>query len=383
MVLTFALAAASPTLAAEPAPRVEAGPSSWTSRYEAARARFLAGDYATAEAELRELAETAESDVDRRLAIELADIAAALVARATPRPKPSPAPAPNVRSRDEISILYASAFLYGAGTGVWFLLQIQPDSALTATLPFAAITAAPIIGLATIDGRRPLRRGVPHGITAGLYLGVGEGIWLASYQHARAHRIDAAGGGSSRWGGEAVATLLWGGATLGGITGGALAGGLTTTPGRISYTASTTIWLGLISGLGTAAILPESPHRQEMAALAAGGGYNVGLFGGMLMASRVSPSVTRVRLVDLSGAAGALAAAGSYLSLAHRDTDPRIGLGLAAGGAAVGLAVGTLLTAGMEPELPTASVPPPRSLTWQPLVAPAPGGATVGVGGVF
>jgi hypothetical protein len=100
----------------------------------------------------------------------------------------------------------------------------------------------------------------------------------------------------------------------------------------------------------------------------------------MLLAGRVSPSVTRVRLVDLPGAAGALAITGTYLSLAHRDADPRIGVGVAAAGAAAGLAVGTLLTAGMGREVPGANGAL-QNVTWHPVVMPTPGGAMAGVGG--
>src|SRR5207302_2036486 len=83
---------------------------------------------------------------------------------------------------------------------------------------FAAIAAAPVIAVATIDGARKLDRGVPHAISAGIYLGLGEGFWIAGYQTARASRV-----GSGRWRPESVAAALWGGATLGGILGGALA----------------------------------------------------------------------------------------------------------------------------------------------------------------
>lgn len=354
-------------------------PSDWKSRYDDARALLVSGQYADAARLFDALARDARSEEDRRLASEAARIAEGFAAREAPPPAASEPPA---RTRDEIAILYASAFLYGAGTGTWFLLQTQPDSAVTATLPFAGLTAAPVIAVALVDGHRPLPRGVPHGITAGLYLGLGEGIWITAYQHARAHRIDRTRDGSSRWEGETVASVLWGGATLGGIAGGALAAGLTTTPGRISFTASSTVWLGLLSGLGASAFLPDGERRGEVAALVGGLGYNVGLFGGMLISGSVSPSVTRVRLVDLSGVAGGLAASGMYLSLAHRDSDRRIGLGVAAGGAAVGLAAGSLLTAGMGREVPAPNGAL-RTITWQPMITPVLGGAVAGIGGAM
>jgi len=348
----------------------------WTTRYEDARRRMLAGDHEDAAAELDALAEHAPSEADRRLAREMADVARALAAKAAPPPREP------IRTRDEITILYASAFLYGAGTGTWYLLETQPDTALTATLPFAAITAVPVVALATIDGYHPLPRGMPHAITAGLYIGLGEGIWAASYERARAHRVDAGGPPRTRWSPETVASVLWTGSTLGAIAGGALASGLHTTPGRVSFTASTSLWSGLLCGLTAGALLPDGPRRAEEGFLAAGLCYNIGLFGGMALAGPVSPSVTRVRLVDLAGAAGALATSGMYLSLAHRDADPRVGLGVTAIGAAAGLTAGTLLTAGMGREIPGPNGTL-ETVSWSPTMAPVRGGVVAGIGGMM
>lgn len=365
-----------------PAPVFRIDETAWRVRYEAARSRLVDGHYRWAEAEFDKLAKIAPNEADRALALEMAKLAddwgdreealrAATVTHPTPR-----------RTRDEISILYASAFLYGLGTGAWFLLQTQPDTALTATLPFAGITALPVITLAIVDGHHPLPLGLPHGITAGLYLGLGESIWIVGYQHARADRLDASGGAAARWTGDEVASWMWGGATLGAITGGALATGLVTTPGRISFTASTTTWSGVIGGLTAAAILPDNDRRTESALLAAGASYNVGLLGGAIFASAVSPTVTRVRFADLGGVGGGLVVGGLYLSLAHRDADPRIGLGVTAAGAATGLAMGWILTSKMPREEPQPSAPT-AAIRAQPLVMPVLGGGVVGVTGTL
>lgn len=364
-LLTLALVLLSSTASAQE--------TSWSSRYERARTMMLEGKYEEAERDLVALSQTAPTPQDRHLAIELARLCALYVARRDTTVVQAPAPKP-IRSSDELTLLYTSSFLYGVGSGVWFLLETKPDSALTATLPFAALTAAPVIAVATIDGTKRFARGVPHAISAGLYLGLGEGIWLVGYQSGRSTRT-----GGSKWQPESVVGVLWTGSTLGATLGGALGSSLVTTPGRVSFTASTTLWAGAITGLAAGAIVPDDSSHTERAYGIAGIGYNAGLAGGILFAGDVSPSVARVRLVDLLGVTGGLVATGSYLTLA-KTTEVRAVEGLAAGGAALGLAVGWLVTSGMKKETPETA--PPRVIV-QPSLTPVAGGATLGVAGIL
>jgi hypothetical protein len=368
--------------AATPAP---ASRSEWRKRYDAAREDLVDGRFRRAEVALRALAVEAESASDRALALEMARLATEYAERAEAGGRAPPRPGRDIRTTDELTLLYASSFLYGVGTGTWFLLQVQPDSAITATLPFAALTAAPVIALATIDGYYKLPRGVPHSISSGLYLGLAQGAWLSAFQHARAERVKAESDPASdlRWSPESTATVLWASATTGAVLGGALGSSLVTTPGRVSFTASTALWSGTIVGLGTGAIHPDDERRSERAFLAGGVGLNAGIAAGLLFAGEVSPSVARVRLVDLLGVAGALTTTGVYLSLAS-DAEPRMAEGLAAAGAVAGLATGWLVTSGMPRESPSPTqARSAMPLTLQPSVRAVPGGATLGVGGTM
>lgn len=364
-----------PALAQAPAPHAtDASP--WSARYDAARGAMLEGDFERSKEEFRALAALAPSNAERTLALEMARLAAAYASR-EPR-FASPMPVRSIRSTDELTLLYVSAFLYGAGTGTWFLLEIKPDSAVTATLPFAALTAAPILGVATVDGYRRLGRGVPHAMSAGLYLGLGEAAWLVAFQHARASRIENGNPSSDvRWSPETTATVLWGGATLGATMGGLLGSALVTTPGRVSFTASTTIWSGALGGLVAGALSPDDERRSERAFAVAGLTYNAGLLGGILTAGSVSPSVTRVRIVDLIGVASALAPLGVYLSVA-KDPDTRAAEGIAAIGGTVGLASAWLATSGMPREVPAT-----ESIVVNPTILPVTGGAAFGFAGTM
>ena len=370
---------------AAPAPPAAPLPS-WDDRYDVAYEALTAGRLREAATLFHALARTARNDRERvlahelaRLATEAADRGAALPPEALPKPAPPPVRVRPIRATEELTLLYASGFLYGAGSGIWFLLSTQPDSALTATLPFAALVAAPIIAIATVDGIKPLSPGVPHAISAGLYLGLGESVFLVGRQEARAKRIsDRDPKSDARFRPETVAAVLWTGATLGATLGGALGAGLETTPGRVSFTASMTIWSGVLTGLTAGALLPDDERRRERAFTIGSGGYNAGLAGGLLFAGRVSPSVARVRIADLLAIAGGLVTTGAYLSIA-KEIDLRAAEGIAAGGLGAGLAAGWYFTRGMASGDPA---PAPR-VSVQPALLPVPAGAGLGLVGLF
>ncbi len=357
---------------------------SWDERYEIAQATLAAGKLREAAALFHALARTARTESERVLAHELGRLASERAESALPLESPAPLSQPHkrpIRGTDELTLLYSSAFLYGAGSGVWFLLATQPDSAITATLPFAALTAAPVIALATVDGIKPLRRGMPHSISAGLYLGLGESVFVLGMHQARAERLRNQDPTSdARFRPEAVAAVLWSGATLGATLGGALGAGLETTPGRVSFTASMTLWSGVLTGLTAGALLPDDERRRERAFTIGAAGYNAGLAGGLLFAGRVSPSVARVRLADLLAMAGGLVTTGAYLSIA-KDIDVRVAEGIAAGGLGAGLAAGWLVTSGAASDGPSPT--PATQTTVRPGLVPVPAGAGIGASGTF
>ena len=385
-----------PVPPADAAAKGTEGQPSWDARYDLAYAALSEGRLREAASRFHELARTARNERERLLAHELARLATEyadsgaswphpgpVVGPAPVSPLPAARPAPAIRSTDELTLLYASSFLYGVGSGVWFLLETQPDSAITATLPFAALTAAPVIALATIDGIKPLPRGVPHAISAGLYLGLGESVFAIGRQQARAARLREQDPSSdARFAPETVAAVLWGGATLGATLGGALGAGLETTPGRVSFTASMTIWSGVLTGLTAGALLPDDDRRRERAFTVGEVGYNAGLAGGLLFAGRVSPSVARVRLADLLAMASGLVTTGAYLGFA-REVDIRVAEGIAAGGLAAGLASGWILTRGMSDDPSAKPASNASRISFEPKIVPVPAGAGLGVGGAF
>jgi hypothetical protein len=366
------------TAAAQSEPTADSTAAGWHLRYDQARSALLAGRFEEADREFSALQYGAPTPIDRSLAIEFASFARSEIARRKPQEQPS------LRTSDELAVLYTTAVFYGLGTSGWFDLQLKPQSFGAAFLPFAVITPAAVGIVALADNYRPLRHGIPQSIAAGLYLGFGEGLWLVAYQNAYAsHHTDTANWGSSR-----VATALWISSTVGAVAGGAIGALRRPTPGRVSFTSSTTIWGGLISAFATSALVQDQNHRSESSYLVGAIGYNVGLVGGLLFGPAIAPSVWRVRFTDLGGLAGALLGGGAS-ALITKDFTSRTSMGAAAIGGVVGLGLTWLATSGMPPDRshdqlrPGVASRPTGLASLQPTLAPTRGGFVAGLTGAL
>ncbi|HET7538271.1 MAG TPA: hypothetical protein VFK05_00315 [Polyangiaceae bacterium] len=327
----------------------QVGRAVWDERYEKARRALVAGQEAEAASEFDQLAASAPTAEDAQRATELAEICRAkLSARID---------ASHLRSSGEMTLLYSTAFIYGLGTSTWVALLTQPKNVGGAVLPFALLTTAAVGGVSLADSYRPFRRGVPQSIASGAYLGLGEGVWLVGIQHAGAARRDD----GSNWDSKRVASVLWGGATLGAIGGGVVGALRQPTPGRVSFTLSTSLWGGLVASFAGAALSANEERRTEQAFTVGMVGYNVGLAGGLIFAPSVAPSVARVRLIDLGGIGGGLIGAGVY-SLALGSADSRGSLGAASVGSLLGLGFTWWATSGMPSDPPK----PGRALSLMP-----------------
>jgi hypothetical protein len=346
-------------------------PPAWQESFVRARARLLEDECRDAAAELSVLERTALSELDRIRAAELASYARARCALRGVYDQPS------LRTSDELTSLYTAAVMYGLGTGAWIALQLRPENFGTALLPFVIAAPAAVAAVALADNYRPLRHGIPHAIAAGLYLGLGEGIWLTGYQNAHAAAYD-----KPRWSAERASSVLWMATSVGAVAGGLLGAWRRPTPGRVSFTASAAIWGGLLSAFATSAVISDPKDRGPYAFVVGSMGYNAGLVGGLLFGPSVAPSVTRVRLTDLGGLFGGLAFVGGYALLTERR-EPRALLGAAAIGGALGLGVTWWATSDMPADRTHDALPSALGVrsSLQPLLAPVPGGLLAGLSG--
>ena len=338
----------------------------WQIRYEKARSLLVAGKEEEAAPAFERLAREAPTPESAQRAQELAEICRSKLQ--------TEADAAHLRSQGEMTLLYATAFAYGLGTSAWVALMTEPKNLGAAVLPFAVFTTASVGGVAIADNYLPFRRGVPQSIASGVYVGFGEGIWLVGLQHAAASRR----ADGSQWEGKSVASALWGGATLGALGGGVIGALRQPTPGRVSFTLSTSLWGGLVSSFAATALSPDSQRRTEHGFTAGLIGYNVGLATGIVFAPSVAPSVERVRFVDLGGIGGGLIGAGLYTLAANEGERTRQSFGAASLGAVVGLGLTWWATSGMPGDPPSAPAP---ALALLPSLVRTPGGWLASISG--
>jgi len=194
---------------------------------------------------------------------------------------------------------------------------------------------------------------------------------------------------ADEWTPKEVASAIWG-FTTAGAAAGAIVGSLGgATPGRASFVGSAAMWSGLVSGLMVGAITPDDDTQDDSALLAAAVGLNAGAIAGVLTAGQVSPSIARVRFLDLGGIAGGVAVGGLYLSAAGKESTPGGLMGLLSLGIAGGLTTAWFATSTMgadrlsEENRPSPSTSSSVLTTATVSVAPTAGGAALAVRGMF
>jgi hypothetical protein len=371
------------------APGWQTSDIAWLNRYTVARDRLVVGDFVEAQKLFAELVATATTGADRAIAQELE-----LVARSWARRElvlvrgmdlgenSASAKAAGERTPDEIAVLYTNAVFYGLGTGVWVDVLTEPRTAAGAILPALALAGGAAGAVAMVDSASRFRYGVPQSIVSGMYIGLGEGIVLTLWNQSRVYYRD-------EWSAETVATVVWGSATAGAAAGAIVGSAGGTTPGRASFVGSTAMWSGLVTGLVVGAVSPADDMQDDNAFLAAAIGLNAGAVAGVLAAGPVSPSIARVRYLDLGGIAGAVALGGLYLSAADEESTAGGMMGLTALGMVGGLTAAWLGTSSMPPdrlseEIPRATRSPASFLTTAaPSLTPTLGGALLALRGSF
>jgi len=274
------------------------------------------------------------------------------------------------RTLDELAVLYTTAVLYGVGSGAVLATWTEPDTPAGGILPALALAGGAVGAVAFLDHEGVFRYGVPQSAVSGLLIGFEEGLAWTLWNQARVVSVD-------EWRTRTVAGVWWAGATAGAIAGGALGSVYGATPGRASLMGSGALWTGLVFGMAAAALTDSGDRRDDNGWLAAAVGVNIGAIGGAYLGAEVSPSIARVRFIDLGGLAGGLTLGGLALALegSHAQSPPI--LTATALGAGAGIALGWYLTRSMPQEQRRASA------DLVPFLAPIAHGAVAAVGGTF
>jgi hypothetical protein len=358
--------------------------SGWRRRYHDARETLLAGDFASAAVSFDVLARDATDPLDRTLAESMRDLARAWAERGVTLEPPrvagessAPARPAGERTIDELAQLYASSIFYGVGTGAWLDVQTQPQTAGGVVLPMVLASGAAAGTIALLDAGHPLHYGVPQSIVSGMYMGLEQGIALSLWNASQSDL-------SSRWQAATSASVIWGLSSAGAVGGGVLGASLGSTPGRASFVGSASLWTGVVTGLFTATVVGGQTDGGSDALLASEVGLNAGMVAGLLAAGPVSPSIARVRFLDVGAIAGGLAAEGLYLAAAGRSPEAQPGAFFAGLGIAAGLGITWVATSRMPRDQPMGATEETRSpMALEPTLAPVRGGMTLGLSGMM
>jgi hypothetical protein len=354
----------------------------WDLHYKQARTKLATGEFADAAAEFAELAKTARTGPERALAVEQGALAQdwatrnlAFVNRGDLGESNLSAKAVDRRTSDEIVSLYTNAVFFGIFTGAWFDVTAKTTGSTAGVVLPPLLAAGGAAGIvAAIDSGRGLKYGAAQSIVSGMYLGLEEGaVWLLWY--ATQPRVNLSG--------EAAVSVLWGTTTAGAVAGGIVGNVVATTPGRASWVGSTALWSAVVLGLG-AGTFASTADGGRAALLIGAIGLNAGAVGGLITAADVSPSIARVRFLDLGGIVGFLVSGGLYAAAANKGGSGQAAAGITAVGTAAGLTTAFFATKGMHDDRPHGAPPDkPPAATIEPAILPAPGGGAIGVRGVL
>lgn len=263
---------------------------------------------------------------------------------------PYTAPVSNRRSGTEITALYATSVVYGAGLGIWIDSEAKiKDPGLFLIAPAVLGVAGPV-GVYFLDNPA-LPRGVPAAIASGMVIGAGEGIGIASHQFVTASAAD-------EWGfrGLARATAL--GATLGGAGGFALGYLQDPSPKSSLLTTSGVIWgaaIGSMFGYGASGAGEGYGRANDAGSLGGLIGFNVGLAAAAGLSTVYIPTYRALTYMWAGAGVGAAVSLPVYLAYAGKSSPPaKRGLVFSGVSTTLGIVAGALL-AGTAPDSASSS----------------------------
>jgi hypothetical protein len=215
----------------------------------------------------------------------------------------------------ESGTLYVAAAAYGIGLGIWLDAELELDDPAQILIPPTLLgVAAPVT--AYIANHPPLRRGVPGAVAAGLLIGAGEGLGVASLQMVTS---------DDPWGFTGLSRAVAIGSTLGGIGGYAVSVLQEPSPNISAFATSGVVWgtlIGSAAGLGASEAGVGFSEANDW--MARGGliGFNVGLVATAALSTLFVPTLDQLSWMWLGGGIGALVSLPVYLFYVGDDGAP-------------------------------------------------------------
>ncbi|MBI5536598.1 MAG: hypothetical protein HY898_28010 [Deltaproteobacteria bacterium] len=295
-------------------------------------------------------------------------------------------PAANSKYRTDIEmgVLYGTAATYGVGVGIWLDVEAGiDDPGLKFIAPVVLGVGAPV-GAYFLDQPK-MPKGMPAAISAGLFLGAGEGLGIWAYQFTTTNEADA-------WGFKGLSRAMTLGSTIGGVGGFAAGYYLEPSPKASAFASSGAMWgavVGSMVGYGSTSADNKDGWKDNNDGASLGGliGYNVGLGATAAMSTIYTPSWMNLAWMWIGGGIGAAAGLPVYLAYAGSDKPAKRGLMVQGLFTGIGIVAGGIFSAGLkDDDYITVGKNPLQNKVAQVTgfgLMPVPGGAGVQIGGLL
>jgi hypothetical protein len=277
--------------------------------------------------------------------------------------------------------LYAVSAAYGVGMGIWISAEIGADDPSLLLIPPVVLGIAAPVGVFFLNQPR-MPKGMPAAISAGMAIGAGEGIGIASYQFVTADEEDA-------WGFRGLARSVAIGSTVGAIGGFAVGYYLEPPPQSSVFMSSGVVWgsaIGSMFGYGVSEAGVGYGRSNDRAALGGLIGYNVGLAATAGLSTVFAPSWEQLAWMWGGAGIGAAVSLPIFLFYAGEDTPPaKRGFVFMGTASTLGLIAGGLLSSGSLGV--SAEAEPPEGRSWATITHVGPmaadGGLGLSIGGLL
>lgn len=218
---------------------------------------------------------------------------------------PARYPSASASSFESGTLLVTSA-AYGIGLGIWLDAELGLSDPAQVLIPPTLLGVAVPVTAYILD-RPALPRGVPGAVAAGLVIGAGEGLGIASLQMVTS---------DNPWGLKGMSRSVAIGSSLGGI--GGIAVGLLQepSPNISAFVTSGVVWGSLIgSAVGLGVARDGDPFSRANDRMGRGGliGFNVGLVATTALSTAFVPTLDQLTGMWLGGGIGALVSLPVYL----------------------------------------------------------------------
>jgi hypothetical protein len=237
----------------------------------------------------------------------------------------------------EVGTLYAFSAGYGVGTGIWIDSELHIDDPGLQFLAPAILGLAGPVGVFFLDRPR-MPRGMPAAIAAGMAIGAGEGVGIASYQFVHSKSED-------EWGFRGFARSVFIGSTVGTLAGAAAAYTMEPSPKTSMLLGSGVAWgtvIGSMFGYGGS----NGDFGQANDSTSLGGlvGFNAGLVGAGALSMVWVPTYKSLAWMWTGFGAGVAVSLPIYLFYAGGDHETRRGLIFQGTAGTLGLLAGAVFS---------------------------------------